>query len=133
MIKFIELNEKSNNIKNFYKGSRKNRKFTEYFFTFFMGVFASLVFQTLLYDIGAIPVLFNKELIKKLKKIPYDFTIETYVYYIAKKEDFKIIRLPVYIDERKEGISSWNRGVLSKIKQSWIIIKNLIKIRFQKI
>ena len=88
MLEFIRLNELSNKEKVFYKGSRKNRKFIEHFFTFFMGVYATLVFQKKLYDIGAIPVLFDRELIKELGKIPYDFTIETYVYYIAKKENY---------------------------------------------
>lgn len=129
MLECIKLNENSNSIKNFYKGSRKNRKFIEYFFTFFMGIFATLTFQKKLSDIGAIPVLFNRELIKKLGKIPYDFTIETYVYYVAKKENYKIIRIPVYMNERENGASSWNKGFISRIKLSWVLMKGLLKIR----
>ena len=129
MIEVIKLNEISKNKKVFYKGSRKNRKFIEHFFTFFMGVYATLVFQKRLYDIGAIPVLFDRELIKKLGKIPYDFTIETYVYYIAKKEDYEIVRFPVYMNERESGLSSWNRGFISRIKLSWQLMKGLLKIR----
>ncbi len=129
MLEFIRLNELSNKEKVFYKGSRKNRKFIEHFFTFFMGVYATLVFQKKLYDIGAIPVLFDRELIKELGKIPYDFTIETYVYYIAKKENYKIVRPPVYMNERKSGLSSWNRGFISRIKLSWQLMKGILKIR----
>ena len=129
MIEVIKLNEISKNKKVFYKGSRKNRKFIEHFFTFFMGVYATLVFQKRLYDIGAIPVLFDRELIKKLGKIPYDFTIETYVYYIAKKEDYEIVRFPVYMNERESGLSSWNRSFISRIKLSWQLMKGLLKIR----
>jgi len=129
MLEFIRLNELSKEGKVFYKGSRKNRKFIEHFFTFFMGVYATLVFQKILYDIGAIPVLFDKELIKKMKKIPYDFTIETYVYYIAKKENYKIVRLPVYMNERESGLSSWNRGFISRIKLSWQLMKGLLEVR----
>ena len=129
MIEVIKLNQISKNKKVFSKGSRKNRKFIEHFFTFFMGVYATLVFQKRLYDIGAIPVLFDRELIKKLGKIPYDFTIETYVYYIAKKEDYEIVRFPVYMNERESGLSSWNRGFISRIKLSWQLMKGLLKIR----
>ena len=68
----------------------------------------------------------------KLDNIPYDFSIETYVYYIAKKENYKIIRLPIYMAERERGVSSWNNGIISKFKQSWRIIKALIKIRLKK-
>lgn len=132
MLEFIKLNELSKETKKFYKGSRKNRKFIDNFFTFFMSVFSTLLFQTFLSDIGAIPVLFHRDLMNKLDNIPYDFSIETYVYYIAKKENYKIIRLPIHMSEREKGISSWNNGIISKIKQSWRIIKALIKIRFKK-
>ena len=132
MLEFIKLNELFKETKNFYKGSRKNRKFIDNFFTFFMSVFSTLLFQTFLSDIGAIPVLFHRDLMNKLDKIPHDFSIETYVYYIAKKENYKIIRLPIYMNEREKGESSWDTGIFSKIKQSWRIIKALIKIRLKK-
>lgn len=132
MLEFIKLNELSKETKKFYKGSRKNRKFIDNFFTFFMSIFSTLLFQTFLSDIGAIPVLFNRDLMNKLDNIPYDFSIETYVYYIAKKENYKIIRLPIYMAERERGVSSWNNGIISKFKQSWRIIKALIKIRLKK-
>ena len=127
MLEFIKLNELSKETKKFYKGSRKNRKFIDNFFTFF-----TLLFQTFLSDIGAIPVLFHRDLMNELDNIPYDFSIETYVYYIAKKENYKIIRLPIHMSEREKGVSSWNNGIISKIKQSWRIIKALIKIRLKK-
>jgi len=73
-----------------------------------------------------------RDLMNKLDNIPYDFSIETYVYYIAKKENYKIIRLPIHMSEREKGVSSWNNGIISKIKQSWRIIKALIKIRLKK-
>lgn len=132
MLEFIKLNELSKETKKFYKGSRKNRKFIDNFFTFFMSVFSTLLFQTFLSDIVAIPVLFHRDLMNKLDNIPYDFSIETYVYYIAKKENYKIIRLPIHMSEREKGVSSWNNGIISKIKQSWRIIKALIKIRLKK-
>ena len=132
MLEFIKLNELFKETKKFYKGSRKNRKFIDNFFTFFMSIFSTLLFQIFLSDIGAIPVLFHRNLMNKLDNIPYDFSIETYVYYIAKKENYKIIRLPIYMSERERGVSSWNNGIISKIRQSWRIIKALIKIRLKK-
>ena len=51
MLEFIKLNELSKETKKFYKGSRKNRKFIDNFFTFFMSVFSTLLFQTFLSDI----------------------------------------------------------------------------------
>lgn len=131
MFQFIQLNETKKEYKILYKGNRKNRNFIDNFFTFSMSIFATLLFQSYLYDIGAIPVLFDKSLIKNSKNFPNDFSIETYIYYIAKKRKYKIIRSPVYMKRREKGCSSWNRGFISKIKQSFKIIKGLIKIRFK--
>jgi len=37
-------------------------------------------------------------------------------YYLAKKFNLKIKRIPVFFDKRKFGSSSWNLGISSKFK-----------------
>ena len=113
----------------FIKGKRQNRTIIEYFFTAGMTLFASILFKTYLYDIGAIPVLFDKELLNHLLYTPNDFTIETYIYLKAKQSGFKIERIPINLLARENGISSWDNGFLSKIKQSKKIINGLIFIK----
>ncbi len=133
MTRFIRMIEDGNYEQHiFLKGKRKNRSIIDCFFTGSMSVIATLLFHTYLSDIGAIPVLFHRELISELTMMPYDFSIETYVYYKAKMSGYKIYRFPVDMGMRKKGKSSWNKGLISKLKQSGIIMRDLIMIRSGK-
>lgn len=113
----------------FFKGIRQNRPFQERIFTFGMSFYETILFRKRLYDIGAIPVIFSRNLLKFMTNIPNDFSIELYTYYIAKKNKFKIIRQKVCIKNREYGRSSWNTGIKSKIKQSHRIIKDSLIIK----
>lgn len=126
-IKFLE--EKKDDKKYFLKGKRKNRRLYDCFFTAGMTLFELIVFQRYMYDIGAIPVLFHRELLNSFTNPPYDFSIELYTYYMAKRNKYVIKRKPVILEKRKKGVSSWDKGLSSKIKQSLRIMKDSIKIR----
>lgn len=115
--------------KLFLKGVRRNRPVIDYFFTGGMTIFEALLFQKFMYDIGAIPVLFHRSLLKHFQTVPYDFSIELFAYYQAKLNNFQIVRKKVVLLERQKGTSSWNKGIKSKFKQSMRIIKDSIKIR----
>lgn len=130
MIKFIDYAEKNGKRKPlFLKGIRSSRSFIERFFTAGMTVYATLILKCYLYDIGAIPVLFHKSLLKHLKdNTPYDFSIETYVYYKAKRAGFHIKRFKISMKRREKGQSSWDKGILSKLRQSKVIAKDILKI-----
>ncbi len=126
-IEFLETNPKENNY--FLKGTRKNRSLLDRFFTGSMTVFELILFQKKMNDIGAIPVLFNHDLLKIMTKAPYDFSIELYTYYNAKLNDYIIKRFPVTLEKRSEGTSSWDKGLKSKFKQSLVIMKDSVRIR----
>ena len=129
MIKFIRVAEAEKGKKLFLKGKRRNRSVLDYFFTDCMTLYASFMLRTWIYDIGAIPVLFHRSLLKHMSHIPYDFSIETYVYATAKKERFDLRRYDVKQQERQKGKSSWNRGFVSKIRQSKVIMQDIVMIR----
>lgn len=131
MMRFIDyIEKKGDDTKYFLKGIRKNRKLMDHFFTAGMTVYASMMLGTYVYDIGAIPVIFHKSLLTCMDEtIPYDFSIETYVYYKAKHSGLCIERFPIYMDVRKKGESSWNKGFSSKIRQSKVIMTDIKKIR----
>ncbi|MGI6680973.1 MAG: glycosyltransferase family 2 protein [Bdellovibrionota bacterium] len=115
--------------KLFLKGLRKNRSFIDYFFTYGQSLFNTILFKSLLFDIGAIPVVFDKSLIKDVEALPNDFSLELYVYKEAKRQKFLCRRFSVNLAKRKKGASSWNFGWKSKIKQSIRIFKNSLKIK----
>ncbi len=113
----------------FLKGRRSNRSLFDTFFTVGMAAFESVLFGTRLYDIGAIPTLFSRELLLHCDKLPYDFAIELYVYLRAKQNNYSIKRFDVRMEGRKKGKSSWNKGLKSKIYWSKRIISDSFKIR----
>lgn len=131
MIQFTDFIEESGDKTDYFlKGIRQNRRLFDRFFTAGMTVYASIMLGTYVYDIGAIPVLFHRSLLERLDgKIPYDFSIETYVYYKAKKSNLCIKRFPVALERRKKGQSSWDKGLSSKICQSKIIMNDIRKIK----
>ena len=127
LIKYVEENKDSEKL--FLKGKRKNRSVLDYIFTGGMTVYETILFGKKLNDIGAIPVLFNRELLDTFEKPPYDFSIELYSFYKAKSNNYFVKRFPVILETRKKGSSSWNKGFSSKIKQSKIIMNDSIQIR----
>lgn len=131
MMKFVDYVERyGKDTELFMKGIRTKRNLIDHIFTGGMTVFVTLMLQCHLYDIGAIPVLFHRSLLKRLgSKTPYDFSIETYVYYQAKRSGMNIKRFKIKMKERMKGESSWNKGILSKFRQSKVIMSDIIKIR----
>ena len=119
--------------KLFLKGTRHNRSVVDYFFTYGMTCFESVLFGRWLFDIGAIPVFFDRSLLALLEKVPKDFSVELFIYNKAKAHGYKVECLPVHLLKREKGKSSWNTGLMSRIKQSMRIIKASFNIKKGKI
>ncbi len=92
-----------------------------------MSIFETLILRRALYDINAQPNLFHKSFLRFMKNPPIDFSFDLYAYYIAKKENYKVVRFPVYFGKRLYGHSAWDFGLSSKIK----FIKRTIKFTFE--
>ena len=127
LIECAEYSDKGEKL--FLKGKRKNRSILDHIFTGGMTVYETLLFKKYLNDIGAIPVLFNRELLETFEKPPKDFSFELYSLYKAKKNDYSVKRFKVILEKREKGKSSWNKGFSSKIKQSRIIMKDSKEIK----
>ena len=113
----------------FIKGKRENRSLFDKIFTMGQSLFDTLLFCAPLYDIGAIPVVFDSKLLSYFSAPAYDFSFELYAYLKALQNDYRIKRIRVKMKERKKGASSWNKGLRSKLRQSMIIIKDSIEIK----
>lgn len=100
------------------KGKSKNRKIVEYIFTFGMGIYDSILFGEKMSNVMAMPVIFNKDLLSYIDKFPYDYTIDIFIYGLALKKNYNVKHLPIYLKNREKGVSSWNTGFMSRIKQS---------------
>ncbi len=111
VIRAYEILKENNFDKKIYiKGNRKKRPFFDVIFTFGMGIFETLYLRTRLSDINAQPNIFSREFYNTWQKPPYDFSLDLYVYYLARKAKLKIIKFPVLFTKRLHGSSHWNNG-----------------------
>lgn len=128
-MRYICRKAKTNNILFFLKAKRKNRECIERFFSWAMGIYESLLFGFHMYEVMATPVMMPRMLVQNFEKLPKDFSIDIYVYGLAKMSNCDIVHIPVYMRKRMRGRSSWNTGLKARIEQSIIMIKASKKIR----
>lgn len=123
VIKAFEIIEKSKESETvFLKGDRKGRPLFDQIFTSGMSLYETLYLKERLYDINAQPNIFPKTFFDTWEKPPYDFSLDLYALYMARKINLKVIRFKVLFPERIHGFSSWNTG----IKAKWKFIKRTI-------
>ena len=129
------LNLKFDNKNFFFKGYRKGKRpILDTFFSYSFNTVSSMLLVTKLWEITAYPTLFPKKLFIKYKKyLPYDFSIDLYLFFLEKKNKFKIKRLKFNYDKRKNGVSSWNKNIFSKFKLSGIYLLQIIKLIYLNI
>lgn len=123
VIKALDIIENAPQPKRtFVKGNRKKRHITDRFFTWGMGVFESIYLGVRLSDINAQPNLFHRSFFESWQNPPYDFSLDLYAFYMARKYNFEVIRFPVFFTERIHGYSHWNTSLKSK----WKFIKRTL-------
>ncbi|MEK7172940.1 MAG: glycosyltransferase family 2 protein [Patescibacteria group bacterium] len=123
-LKIIEA--EGNPTKIFLKGQRTGRSFFDRIFTAGMSVFESALFGIMLRDINAQPNVFHRSLMKQFFNPPNDFSLDLYVYRLAKINGFVIKRFPVSFLPRPHGESHWNTTLRSKYN----FIKRVIRYSF---
>lgn len=122
VVKAWQIAKNAKNGKVYVKGNRKGRPLGDSFFTWGMGVFETLYMGEKLYDINAQPNLFPKSFFDTWENPPYDFALDLYAAYMAKKQGLQVVRFPVLFPERIHGESKWNTG----LKAKWKFIKRTI-------
>lgn len=136
VISGFEFYQKENNQKVFIKGKRRNRKIFEYAMTFGMQTIASLVLKVSLDDINAQPKIFSRNFYENFirNKAPYDFSLDLFVLYQAKKNNFLVKEIDVLFKKRMHGeakgggASLWIRIKIIKRTLAYIFkLRNLIR------
>jgi glycosyltransferase involved in cell wall biosynthesis len=113
--------------KSFIKGDRHGRPLFDQFFTWGMSLFESAYFGMRLWDINAQPNLFHRSFMGLWKNPPSDFSFDLYILCLASRNDYTIIRFPVYFGKRLHGESSWNTSLSGK----WKFIKRTLKFSIE--
>ena len=114
-LSIIEKNDDNNLRKIFVKGLRKDRKYSDRFFTIGMSIFVSSFLWAPLWDINAQPNIFSRSLFDDWSKAPNDFSFDLFYYFLALKNKFKILRFNVKFSNRLHGQSNWNINWRSKL------------------
>ncbi len=131
LIEALEImkSERISKQKIYIRGRRRNRNNFDVVFTFFMACYTSLIKKGVYYDITGLPVLIDNTLINNvLTGAPNGFAFDVFTYIKAKRENAKVIRFNVDFSARTKGKSSWNTGIVSKIKMGNYYIKEIWKI-----
>jgi glycosyltransferase involved in cell wall biosynthesis len=113
----ILIQEGNQNV--YLKGIRKKRPIIDQFFTIGMSIYETVYLGTPLWDINAQPNLFPKSFFDSLKLFPDDFSLDLYMYYMARDRALTIKRFDVLFTERIHGQSKWNDQTF-KAKQKFI-------------
>ncbi|MCS7005861.1 MAG: glycosyltransferase family 2 protein [Cytophagales bacterium] len=129
---FDLLQQQPNPFRVFVKGKRKNRRWIEAFFTWGMQVLSSIVLKTSLDDINAQPKIFSRDFYNKFltQEAPYDFSLDLYVLYQAKKNGYTILEIPVFFNKRIYGEAKGGGSFKTRIKlikRTWKYIFELAK------
>lgn len=100
----------------FVKGSRYGRPIADVLFTVGMSIFETMLLRTRLWDINAQPTMFRRDSYLQWKDAPYDFSLDLYAYYSAKRHSCSVKRFPVLFGQRAHGVSHWNISWSAKWK-----------------
>ena len=113
-----------------FKGLRKGRSIKENLFTSGVALLSSILFFNFFWDIAGQPTIFKASILNFLDNAPDDHNFEFYVYinFLSKKGNFKRFNAP--FSKRKFGVSSWDKGLRSKLNHANSVFKYLLKLRF---
>lgn len=113
----------------FVKGRRKGRNIFDVFFTAGMSAVASVLLSVRLTDINAQPKMFHRDLLLKLDQAPYDFSLDAYILYIARREKINIMEFPVMFGHRQYGQAKGGGTLKGKINLSKRTFKFILELR----
>lgn len=109
------------------KGKRKGRRVIDRVFTTGMGVVASCMFGSPMKEVMSTPVIISKDIIHD--NLEDDFGIDIEVYYLGIAHKARVYHMPVTVHPRYAGVSSWNTGLISRIKTSMRMLRSMQKIK----
>lgn len=108
------------------KGNRKGRQNV---LTTGLHIMASLLFLRRFDDINGQPKVFHRSLLAELKNPPKNFALDFYVQYVALKNGYKILNIPVKFAKRKHGQSHWASTLRSRAKTIAGFVRYMLKLR----
>jgi len=106
------------------KGTRTHRRFMEKLLSLGMQITASLALNCRVSEINAQPKLFPREFAGSWDNPPHDFSLDLYVLFMARKQGYRIVSIPVDFSVRRRGEAKGGSG------SSWPVRLKLIRRSF---
>jgi glycosyltransferase involved in cell wall biosynthesis len=100
----------------FVKGRRYGRPLGDVVFTVGMSAFETALLARPLWDINAQPTMFSRDFFDTWREAPYDFSLDLFAYYMARRQGMAVHRFPVIFGARAHGVSHWNVNWAAKKK-----------------
>lgn len=100
----------------FVKGRRHGRPLGDVAFTVGMSLFETVLLGKPMWDINAQPTMFSRAFFESWREPPYDFSLDLFAYYQARRTGLAVHRFPVRFGERAHGVSHWNVNWAAKRK-----------------
>jgi len=110
------------------KGVRKKRNLFDFFFTFSMGIYSSIILKKWMYDINAQPKIFHRTFLDEFENAPLDFSLDLFLMHFFENKNIKIKTFPVFFNKRKYGEAKGGgtfKGKLKLIKRTLSYIRTL--------
>jgi polyisoprenyl-phosphate glycosyltransferase len=119
----------SENPTTFVKGVRVNTRGVAGFFSILHSFCASMILGKRMWEINAQPKLFPRRLLDSLQAPPQGFEFDTYVYYVAVRQKYRVVTIPVEFLRRKHGKSNWSASASSRVRFMYGQFVYLLRLR----
>jgi glycosyltransferase involved in cell wall biosynthesis len=111
------------------KGNRVGRNVFDDFFTGGMSLISSILLAAKLNDVNAQPKIFNRKYMELWERAPYDFSLDLYLLYVARRNKIPIETFPVRFEKRLYGEAKGGGTFKGKIKLIKRTFKYIVQLR----
>ena len=101
------------------RGRRRSRGLFDTFFTWGMGVIATVALRTPLHDVNAQPKIFPRDFFASWDDPPDDFSLDLYCLVMADRQRIKVVEQNVFFADRMHGEAKGG----GTLKGKWKLIK----------
>lgn len=114
------------------KGARVNIPLVDRFFTLSLRIIASALLGIKIVDTNGQPTILPLPYASEMLNAPDDYKFDLYVFVLAKRFDIPVIQYTVFSQSRLSGTSSWNTGMLARLRLSIDYLKYILLLLKQR-
>jgi glycosyltransferase involved in cell wall biosynthesis len=113
------------------KGRRLGRNPLDALFTGGMSIISTLLLRKQLSDVNAQPKMFHRDFVEKLTESPTDFSLDLYILFQARLNNFPILEYPVKFRKRFHGEPKGGGSLKGKWKLIRRTLSYMLKLKYK--